>query len=52
MRLLTWQAALDLPWGVLLLFGGGLALSAQFSGSGLTDWVGQGLLVWVFGLTL
>ena len=39
-RLLTWQAALDLPWGVLLLFGGGLALSAQFSGSGLTDWIG------------
>ena len=40
-RLLTWDAALSLPWGVLLLFGGGLALSAQFSGSGLTDWVGE-----------
>lgn len=40
-RLLTWQAALDLPWGVLLLFGGGLALSAQFSASGLTEWIGQ-----------
>ena len=40
-RLLTWQAALDLPWGVLLLFGGGLALSGQFSGSGLTEWIGQ-----------
>ncbi|WP_449757809.1 SLC13 family permease [Dietzia maris] len=39
-RLLTWEAALELPWGVLLLFGGGLALSAQFSGSGLTDWIG------------
>ncbi|HHX83942.1 MAG TPA: DASS family sodium-coupled anion symporter [Actinomycetales bacterium] len=40
-RLLTWDAALDLPWGVLLLFGGGLALSSQFSGSGLTDWIGD-----------
>ncbi|MDV8002439.1 DASS family sodium-coupled anion symporter [Rhodococcus sp. IEGM 1408] len=40
-RLLTWDAALGLPWGVLLLFGGGLALSAQFSGSGLTDWIGE-----------
>ena len=40
-RLLTWEAALDLPWGVLLLFGGGLALSAQFSGSGLTGWIGE-----------
>ena len=40
-RLLTWDAALGLPWGVLLLFGGGLALSAQFSGSGLTGWIGE-----------
>ncbi|MFN7243979.1 MAG: SLC13 family permease, partial [Dietzia cercidiphylli] len=40
-RLLTWDAALALPWGVLLLFGGGLALSAQFSGSGLADWIGE-----------
>lgn len=40
-RLLTWDAALELPWGVLLLFGGGLALSAQFSGSGLTGWIGE-----------
>ncbi|WP_228549296.1 DASS family sodium-coupled anion symporter [Dietzia sp. SYD-A1] len=40
-RLLTWEAALALPWGVLLLFGGGLALSSQFSGSGLTEWIGE-----------
>jgi solute carrier family 13 (sodium-dependent dicarboxylate transporter), member 2/3/5 len=41
-RLLDWETAVKLPWGVLLLFGGGLALSAQFSSSGLTDWIGQG----------
>ncbi|MDN5703064.1 MAG: DASS family sodium-coupled anion symporter [Micrococcales bacterium] len=40
-RLLDWDSALKLPWGVLLLFGGGLALSAQFSSSGLTEWIGE-----------
>ena len=40
-RLLDWDAAVKLPWGVLLLFGGGLALSAQFSSSGLTAWIGE-----------
>ncbi|MGO1974623.1 MAG: SLC13 family permease [Propionibacteriaceae bacterium] len=39
-RLLDWQSALKLPWGVLLLFGGGLALSGQFTSSGLTEWIG------------
>ncbi len=40
-RLLDWESAVKLPWGVLLLFGGGLALSAQFSSSGLTKWIGE-----------
>lgn len=40
-RLLDWEAAVKLPWGVLLLFGGGLALSAQFTDSGLTEWIGE-----------
>ncbi|WP_221933565.1 SLC13 family permease [Aeromicrobium piscarium] len=40
-RLLDWDAAVELPWGVLLLFGGGLALSAQFTESGLTEWIGE-----------
>lgn len=40
-RLLDWQSAVAMPWGVLLLFGGGLALSAQFTQSGLTDWIGD-----------
>ncbi len=40
-RLLDWEAAVQLPWGVLLLFGGGLALSAQFGESGLTEWIGE-----------
>ncbi|GAB2511308.1 SLC13 family permease [Paramicrobacterium agarici] len=40
-KLLDWESAVDLPWGVLLLFGGGLALSAQFTDSGLSEWIGQ-----------
>lgn len=40
-RLLDWDSALGLPWGVLLLFGGGLALSEQFDSSGLSRWIGE-----------
>lgn len=40
-RLLDWEYAAKLPWGVLLLFGGGLALSSQFSASGLSAWMGE-----------
>lgn len=40
-RLLDWNSALQLPWGVLLLFGGGLALSEQFDSSGLSQWIGE-----------
>ncbi|WP_448850899.1 SLC13 family permease [Corynebacterium sp. 335C] len=40
-KLLTWETSLELPWGVLLLFGGGLALSTQFSDSGLSEWIGD-----------
>ncbi|MDY3679541.1 MAG: DASS family sodium-coupled anion symporter [Actinomyces urogenitalis] len=40
-RLLDWKTAKDLPWDVLLLFGGGLALSAQFSKQGLSVWIGE-----------
>ncbi|GAA4803081.1 DASS family sodium-coupled anion symporter [Tomitella cavernea] len=40
-KLLDWDTALELPWGVLLLFGGGLALSGQFTSSGLSLWIGE-----------
>lgn len=41
--LMTWEETKRLPWGVLILFGGGLALAAGMSGSGLTVWIGQQL---------
>jgi sodium-dependent dicarboxylate transporter 2/3/5 len=37
---LDWEAARNIPWGVLLLFGGGLALANGFEGTGLAKWIG------------
>lgn len=38
--LLNWETAEDIPWGILLLFGGGLALAAGFRETGLAEWIG------------
>ncbi|MEL7446658.1 MAG: DASS family sodium-coupled anion symporter [Pseudomonadota bacterium] len=39
---LDWKdAERGLPWGVLLLFGGGLSLAGAVAGTGLDDWFGQ-----------
>lgn len=42
-RLMTWQDVARLPWGVLILFGGGLSLAAAVSDSGLALWLGEQL---------
>jgi sodium-dependent dicarboxylate transporter 2/3/5 len=36
-RLLRWRVARDIPWGVLLLFAGGIAIANAFVQSGLAD---------------
>ena len=43
--LMNWETASKLPWDIVLLFGGGLALAAGFSDSvtGLASWMGQAL---------
>jgi sodium-dependent dicarboxylate transporter 2/3/5 len=41
-RLMDWEAAKAVPWGILLLFGGGLALAKGFEVSGLSGWIGSG----------
>ncbi|MGF1544442.1 MAG: SLC13 family permease [Parvularculaceae bacterium] len=38
--LLDWETAAKLPWGILLIFGGGLSLAAAISASGLAAWLG------------
>ena len=42
-KLIKWKEAVELPWGVLLLFGGGLALAEGFKTSGLAGWIGEQL---------
>lgn len=39
---LDWPTAQTLPWGVLLLFGGGLSLAAAISGNGVDAWLASG----------
>jgi len=39
-RILDWQTAAALPWGIVILFGGGLSLAAGFKQSGLAEWIG------------
>ncbi|MEJ2274281.1 MAG: DASS family sodium-coupled anion symporter [Woeseiaceae bacterium] len=41
--LLRWRYAERLPWGVLLLFGGGLSLAAAVNRTGLAAWLGSSL---------
>lgn len=42
-RLMDWEDAVKLPWGILLLFGGGLTLALGFDQSGLALWIGSKL---------
>jgi sodium-dependent dicarboxylate transporter 2/3/5 len=41
----VWKTAVQLPWGLLIFFGGGLAISAGFKSTGLSVWLGQQLQV-------
>jgi sodium-dependent dicarboxylate transporter 2/3/5 len=42
-RLLRWETAASIPWGVLLLFGGGICIANAFVQSGLADNIAQEL---------
>lgn len=41
--LLRWKYAEQLPWAVLILFGGGLTLAGAVSRTGLAEWLGSNL---------
>lgn len=42
-RLLDWKTANQIPWGILLLFAGGICIAKAFSASGLSDLIGHQL---------
>ncbi len=42
--LMSWSDTKELPWGVLILFGGGLSLAAAVSSTGLAEWLGRRLI--------
>jgi len=43
-RLLSWHETRELPWAILILFGGGLSLAASVSETGLAHWLGLSLV--------
>ena len=42
-RLLEWEDAKTIPWGIGMLIGGGLAIASSFKSSGLIEWVGAAI---------
>jgi len=43
-KIMNWEDAVKLPWGILLLFGGGLAIAQGFQSSGLATWIAQNMV--------
>lgn len=56
--LVIWEDAVKIPWGIILLFGGGMALASGFQITGLAEWLGnqmgllQGLSLFVLILLI
>lgn len=57
-RIINWDDALTMPWGIMILFGGGMALAAGFQETGLAEWFGlqvnllKGLSLFLLIITL
>ena len=43
-RLMNWKTAITIPWGVILLIGGGLALANAYTETGLDEWIAEQLV--------
>ncbi|MDR6302055.1 SLC13 family permease [Mesonia maritima] len=41
--ILTWDEAVKIPWGIIILFGGGMALAEGFTSTGLAVWIAEQL---------
>lgn len=40
-KIINWSEAVKMPWGIILLFGGGMAIAKGFDTSGLAVWLGN-----------
>jgi sodium-dependent dicarboxylate transporter 2/3/5 len=40
-KLIDWKTAERIPWGIAILFGGGLSLAAAMESTGLAAWIGE-----------
>jgi sodium-dependent dicarboxylate transporter 2/3/5 len=49
--LISWKEAVKMPWGIIMLFGGGMALAEAFQSTGLALWIGSQLTL-IDGLSL
>ena len=47
-RLINWEEAVKMPWGIMILFGGGMALAAAFETTGLAVWMGNSMTLLQF----
>lgn len=45
-KLIDWSRAERIPWGIAILFGGGLSLAAAMEATGLAQWIGA----WIVSL--
>lgn len=50
--LLDWKTAVDIPWGILLMFGAGITIAKAFFESGLADLIGVALSGAIVGIPL
>ena len=39
--IIKWKDAVTIPWGILILFGGGLSIAKAFQKTGLDNWIGE-----------
>jgi sodium-dependent dicarboxylate transporter 2/3/5 len=46
-RVLQWQQAAGIDWGIILLYGGGMALGSLAFQTGLAEAIGKGLTAWL-----
>ena len=50
-RLLDWKSGVKIPWGIVLLFGGGLAIANAFETTGLAIWISTQMNI-LYGLSI